>query len=58
MTKEQLKNVLVSILVGACVSFFSTLFSALAELLKAHSSEIMSGAAAAYYYIAKSPKIG
>ncbi len=58
MTREQLKNALVSLLVGACIAFFSTLFQSLAELLKAHSTDIISGAGAAYYYIAKSPKIG
>lgn len=57
MTREQLKNALISLVIGACIAFFSTLFQALAELLKAHSTEIISGAASAYYYIAKSPKV-
>jgi len=57
MTQEQVKNALISLLIGACISFFSVLFQELATFLKSHSTEIMSGATAAYYYIAKSPKV-
>jgi len=57
MTQEQIKNALISLIIGACISFFSILFQELANFLKAHSTEVISGASAAYYYIAKSPKV-
>lgn len=57
MNKDQLKNALISLVLGVCISFFATLFQALAEFLKANSTEIIAGATSAYYYIAKSPKV-
>ncbi len=57
MTREQMKQVFISIMVGACVAFFSTLFSALAEFLKAHSTEIVSGGVTAMYHMTKTFKV-
>jgi len=57
MTREQLKNAIISLVIGACVAFFSTLFTSLADLIKSHGTEIVSGAASAYYYIAKMPRV-
>lgn len=51
--KNNLKQVLISILIGAVVSFLSTLFAGLAEALKAHSVEIIAGVSSAGVYLAK-----
>lgn len=56
MNKENVKQVVVSIVVGACVAFFSTLFQGLADLLKSHSVEIVSGVSSAGVYLAKAYK--
>jgi hypothetical protein len=56
MTRENLKQVLVSIFVGACVAFLSTLIEGLALYIKAHSTEIISGATTTAMYLAKSYK--
>lgn len=53
---ENLKQVLISILVGACVAFLSSLFEGLATLLKSHSTEIVSGVASTGVYLAKAYK--
>lgn len=53
MTKENVKQVIISIVIGACVAFFSTLFEGLAAFFKAHSTEIISGGATASAYLAK-----
>lgn len=53
MKKENVKQVVVSVIVGACVAFFSTLFQGLADLLKSHSVEIASGLSASGVYLAK-----
>lgn len=51
--KNNLKQVLISILIGAIVSFLSTLFAGLAEMLRSHSTEIVSGISATAIYLAK-----
>jgi hypothetical protein len=56
MNKDNLKQVLISIFVGACVAFLSTLFEGLAVFLKAHSTEVISGATTTAVYIAKAYK--
>lgn len=56
MKKEQLKQAFISILVGACVAFLTSLFDALSTLLKSHSQEIISGASATAVYLAKAYK--
>lgn len=56
MEKKNIKQVIVSIVIGACVAFFSTLFSELATLLKTHSTEIVSAMAASGTYLAKAYK--
>ncbi len=50
---KDLKNVLMSILVGACVAFMTTLFQGLADFLKANAVEMASAASASFYHIAK-----
>lgn len=56
MEKNNWKQVLISILVGAGVTFFATLFEGLADLLKSHSTEIVSGISATTIYLAKAYK--
>lgn len=53
MTKENIKTALVSIVIGACVAFFTTLFEGLADLLKQNSVEVMSGLSSTMVYLAK-----
>lgn len=57
MTPEQIKNAIMSIVIGACVAFMTTLFQELASFIKLHGPDLMSGGVSAYYYIAKSPKV-
>lgn len=57
MKKENnIKQVIISIVIGACVAFFSTLFQELAIFLKAHSTEIVSAMATTGTYLAKTYK--
>lgn len=53
MNKDNVKQVVVSVVIGACVAFFSTLFQGLADLLKSHSVEIISGISSSSVYLAK-----
>lgn len=54
--KDNLKQVIISILIGAGVAFFSTLFEGIAQFLKTHSTEVVSGIATTMTYLAKSYK--
>lgn len=56
MNKENLKQAIISIIIGAGVAFFSTLFQELANLLKTHSTEIMAGMSSSMVYLAKAYK--
>ena len=56
MDKKKIKDILISILVGACVAFFSTLFQGLAEFFKDHTTGIMSGGISSILYIIKQHK--
>ena len=56
MTKDNIKQVFISLLVGACVAFFSTLFEGIAEFLKTHTTEVVSAMASAGTYLAKAYK--
>ncbi len=51
MTNQDFKHILVSIIIGACMAFFSTLFSELANLLKTHSQQILPAAATTVSYL-------
>jgi hypothetical protein len=51
--KGNFKQVLISIAVGACVAFLTTLFEGLAEYLKTHSVEVVSGISSSMVYLAK-----
>lgn len=56
MTKRNWKQIIISIIIGACVAFFSTLFEGLAEFFKAHSTEIISGGTTTLFHIIKNIK--
>ena len=56
MTKENLKQVLISILVAGAAAFFSTIAQALGDLLKTHAIEAVSGTIAAATYLTKAYK--
>jgi hypothetical protein len=56
MSKENLKQALIAILVAGAGAFFSTLFQGLAELLKTHAVEVMSAVTSAGVYLAKAYK--
>lgn len=51
--KESLKQIVISIFIGACVAFFSTLFEGLATYLKSHATELISGGVTSFHYISK-----
>jgi hypothetical protein len=49
--REKLKQALTAILIGALVSFFSVFFQELANFFKAHSVDMISGAASSLAYM-------
>lgn len=55
--KDGIKQVLTSILIGACVAFMSTLFEGLANFFKSHSTELVAGGATAFYHAAKTFRV-
>lgn len=57
MKPNNWKQILTSILVGACVAFMTTLFEGLADFLKSHSQEVIAGASAAFYNISRNMKV-
>lgn len=46
------KDVLRSIVIGACVAFISSLVEGLADFLKSHSTELIAGGVSASHYLA------
>lgn len=54
---ENLKEVLIAILIGACVSFLTTLFDGLADFLRANGDAIMASMSSAAYYLAKQYRV-
>lgn len=53
MSKEQRKQILISILIGACVAFFTSLFEGLLDVLKNNGNDIIGGISSTIYYITK-----
>jgi len=53
MSNENIKQAIIAILVACVGAFFSTLFQGLADLLRTHAVEAMSGATSAAIYLAK-----
>lgn len=54
---ENLKEMLVAIFIGACVSFLTTLFSGLADFLQSHAEQIIAGMSYGAYHVAKHVKV-
>lgn len=55
---HNLREVLMSIFVGACVAFLTTLFDSLADFIRANGEQIASGLISTAYYAARNVKIG
>lgn len=53
MTKEQIKQAIIAIAIGAITAFFSSLFDGIAEFLKGHGNEIAGGVVATGKYLTK-----
>lgn len=51
-----MRQVIISLVVAALAAFFASLADGLAELIKAHSMNVVSGAIAAAVYLAKGYK--
>lgn len=51
MDKKTLKQVFISVLIGACVAFLSTLFQGLADMLKEYAVQGISATASAFSYL-------
>lgn len=56
MSKDNFKQAMISILIGAGVAFFSTLFSELAMFIKTHGTGIVAGLSSSAVYLAKAYK--
>lgn len=54
---DNLKEVLIAIFIGACVSFLTTLFSGLADFLQSHAEQIIAGMSYVAYHVAKHVKV-
>lgn len=54
--RSNLKQVIISIFIGACVAFFSSLFQGLADYLKGHAVEAVSALSTSLTYLAKTYK--
>lgn len=50
---DNVKEVLIAILIGACVSFLTALFDGLADFLRANSQQIVAAMSSFAYYVAK-----
>ena len=53
MSRENIKQALISILIGAAVAFFTTLFEGLAEWLQQNAVSVVSGATTSVVYLLK-----
>jgi hypothetical protein len=50
MTKPEIKNALISIIIGACTIFLVSLLEGLLDFLKNHGAEIVGSGVAAWKY--------
>jgi hypothetical protein len=50
MNKEDFKNLLVSIFIGACVAFIGALCDGVIEVLKGYGNSVAGGLASSVYY--------
>jgi hypothetical protein len=51
--KENFQQILISIFVGACVAFLTSLFDGFLTFIRDHGEDIMAGAIAMTVYLAK-----
>jgi len=51
--KNNLRQVLISIAVGACVAFLGSLFDGILEFVRMHGEDIIAGTIATAIYLAK-----
>jgi len=51
------KEVIIAILIGACISFLTALFDGLADFLRTNSEQIIAGGSATAYYLAKNYRV-
>lgn len=56
--RGNVREVLMSIFIGACVAFLTTLFDSAADFLRANGQEITNGLVATAYYVARNVRIG
>lgn len=50
---KSVRDILISIVVGACVAFLTVLFEGLVEFLQMYSQQIIAGATSTLTYIAR-----
>ena len=53
MTKDNIKQAVIAICVGACVAFFTSLFDGLSNFLKQNATEAIAGGISSFSYIIK-----
>lgn len=53
MSKDHIKQALLSILIGASVAFLTVLIEGLAEFIKSNGEHIVAGMVSTAYYLAK-----
>ncbi len=51
MDKQQTKQILISIFIGACVAFLQTFFTGLVEFMQTYAESIISGIATSVAYL-------
>jgi hypothetical protein len=52
-SRENFRQAIMSIIIGASVAFLTTLFEGLADFLRANSESIVAGMSSTAYYLAK-----
>jgi hypothetical protein len=56
MSQSNIRQVFISIFVGACVAFISAFLDGLAAFIRDHSQELIAGMSTSMVYIAKAYK--
>lgn len=54
---NNLREILIAIFIGACVSFLTTLFSGLADFLQSNAEQIIAGLSYVAYHVAKHVRV-
>lgn len=55
--ERNLREVLIAIMIGACVSFLTVLFQGLADFLSTYGDQIIAGMSSFAYYVAKQYRV-